>query len=64
MTRNRQSVILTKAANAIGEITLALAILPPDQWPAVHVALNDALHSALIIAEEVRQEWKRGVSEP
>ncbi len=59
MTRNRESVLLTQALNVAGEVGDALAILPEDQHPQVHACLNRALHSALIAAEEIRQQWDR-----
>lgn len=57
MTRNRESVILTRAADNLSEISTALAMLPADSYPMVHEALNRAMHSTIIIAEEIRQEW-------
>lgn len=58
MSRNRECVILTNAIAACDGVATALALLPADQHPAVHAALNGALHSALIVAEEIRQQWK------
>jgi len=58
VTRNRQCVILTNAISACDGLATALALLPEDQHPGVHKHLNLALHSALIIAEEIRQQWK------
>ncbi|MBS0219155.1 MAG: hypothetical protein JSR91_00285 [Proteobacteria bacterium] len=57
MTRNRQNVILSKAAYGLNDLATALALLPDDQHPQVHHYLNGALHALLIIAEEIRQEW-------
>ncbi len=49
MTRNRESVILTNALKAGTNIGTALALLHDDQHPGVH--------NALIVAEEIRQQW-------
>jgi hypothetical protein len=57
MTRNRQCVILTKAVGVADDIATALALLPEEHHPQIHAALNQALHRAMIIAEEIRQEW-------
>ncbi len=57
MTRNRECVILSKATDIAVDIATALAMLPTDQHPVVHESLNQALHRALIVAEEIRQEW-------
>ena len=57
MTRNRESVLLTTSLRAAQQIGLAMAVLPPDQHHHAHAALSDALQSALIMAEEIRQEW-------
>lgn len=57
MTRNRECVLLSKATDIASSLATALALLPVDQHPMVHHHLNLALHSALIAAEEIRQEW-------
>ncbi len=59
MTRNRECVILSKATSAASDLATALALLPVDQHPGVHGALNQALHRVLIIAEEIRQQWQQ-----
>lgn len=64
MTRNRESVILSKAVGAANGIATALALLPEDQHPMVHSALNRALHCSLIIAEEIRQQWQQHDERP
>lgn len=62
MTRNRESVLLTQALMVASEVGTALAVLPEDQNPQVHACLNRALHSALIAAEEIRQQWEKGAT--
>lgn len=58
MTRNRECVLLSKSTGIASSLATALALLPVDQHPMVHKHLNAALHSALIAAEEIRQEWE------
>jgi hypothetical protein len=64
MSRNSECVILSNATGAGVDIATALALLPEDQHPSVHAALNQALHRVLTVAEQIRQEWERTARSP
>lgn len=53
---------LTHALGAADKISTALCLSKRD-GPVVQGHLIDALHSALIVAEEARQAWKERIAQ-